>query len=59
VGGANTTFITNAFPATLNTTGVKGFCGVEDVVIRYVTPSGGAAVSYATCIGGTFLVMGQ
>ncbi|ERR1700722_13492545 len=59
VGGANTTFITNAFPATLNTTGVKGFCGVEDVVIRYITPSGGAAVSYATCIGGTFLVMGQ
>ena len=59
VGGANTVYVTNAFPATLNTTGVKGFCGVEDVVIRYVTPSGGAAVSYATCIGGTFLVMGQ
>jgi len=58
VGGANTTFITNAVPATLNTTGVKAFCGVEDVVIRYITPSGGS-VSYATCIGGTYLVMGQ
>jgi len=59
IGGAFTQYLTNAFPQTVSTTGVKGFCAVEDNVVRYITPSGGAAVTYATCIGGTFLVMGQ
>jgi len=58
VGGANTTYLTNAVPSTLNTTGVKAFCGVEDNVVRYITPSGGS-VAYAVCIGATYLVMGQ
>lgn len=42
VAGANTEFVSNAVPQTLNITGVKGFCGTEDNTIRYVSPSGGA-----------------
>jgi type IV pilus assembly protein PilA len=42
VNGANTEFVSNAVPATVNTTGVKSFCGTEDNVVRFVTPSGGA-----------------
>ncbi len=41
--GANTEFVSNGVPNTLNTTGVKAFCGTEDNVIRFVTPSPGAA----------------
>ena len=46
--GANTQFVSNGNPNTLNTTGVKGFCGSEDNVIRFVTPSGGA-VAHDAC----------
>jgi type IV pilus assembly protein PilA len=42
-------------PATVNTTGVKEFCAVEDNVVRFVTPSPdtGAAPTpdHDTCIG--------
>jgi type IV pilus assembly protein PilA len=48
VGGANTEFVSNAVPATANTTGVKGFCGTEDNVVRYVTPAG-AALGHDAC----------
>ena len=30
----------DAFPSTLNTTGVKEFCAVEDNVVRFKTPGG-------------------
>jgi len=42
VGGANTQFVSNGVPATLNTTGVKGFCGTEDNVVRFISPAGAA-----------------
>jgi type IV pilus assembly protein PilA len=54
--GANsgTTYTVNGMPATLNTTGVKGFCSIEDAVIRFVTPWSAAATggSGGTCISG-------
>ena len=52
VGGANSTFVSSANPVTLNTTGVKGFCSVEDNTVRFVSPgtTGGVAISYANCL---------
>jgi hypothetical protein len=44
VAGANTEYVSNGVPATLNTTGVKAFCGTEDNVVRFVSPSGGAVL---------------
>jgi prepilin-type N-terminal cleavage/methylation domain-containing protein len=52
-GAPTTQFVTNAYPSTVNTTGVKGFCGTEDNVVRYISPSTGASVSEATCKGYT------
>ena len=45
------TFVASGNPATLNTTGVKGFCGTEDNVVRFVNPgtTGGVAIAYAAC----------
>jgi|SRR5579864_3497628 len=40
VSGANTEYVTNAVPGTLNITGVKGFCGTEDNTIRFESPAG-------------------
>ena len=53
VGTANTQFLSTAVPATLNTTGVKGFCGTEDNVVRFVSPGGTAAGSHDACQGWT------
>jgi type IV pilus assembly protein PilA len=53
IGGANQQFGTDAFPASLNTTGVKEFCGTEDNVVRFVTPGGNGAATLsarATCL---------
>jgi len=58
VAGANQQYLTNAVPATLNTTGVRAFCGVEDNVLRFITPSGGS-VARPVCIGATYFVLGQ
>jgi type IV pilus assembly protein PilA len=58
VGGANQQYLTNAVPATLNTTGVRAFCAVEDNVLRFITPSGGS-VARPVCIGATYFVLGQ
>jgi len=49
VNGANTQYVSNAVPATLNTTGVKGFCGTEDNVVRFVSPAG-AALAHNPCL---------
>ncbi|HZR56294.1 MAG TPA: prepilin-type N-terminal cleavage/methylation domain-containing protein [Terriglobales bacterium] len=43
----HTDFVTNAIPVTAGTTGVKGFCGTSDNVVRFVTP---AAAAYATAL---------
>jgi len=52
VGGANTTYIVNGYPQTLNTTGVKAFCSIEDAVIRSVSPYAAVATGgpTGTCI---------
>jgi prepilin-type N-terminal cleavage/methylation domain-containing protein len=57
VGGANTQYTANAVPATLNTTGVKAFCSIEDNVVRFITPSAGA-VTHANCPA-NYVAMGQ
>lgn len=46
-------YLTTAVPQTLNVTGVKGFCEIEDHVIMYKTPATGPA-SRAVCDGGTY-----
>jgi prepilin-type N-terminal cleavage/methylation domain-containing protein len=48
VNGFFSGFLTTAIPVTLNTTGVKGFCAIDENVIRYITPSP-AAITYAGC----------
>jgi type IV pilus assembly protein PilA len=53
IGGANQQFVSDAYPASLNTTGVKEFCGVEDNVVRFVSPGGNGAATLAaraTCL---------
>jgi type IV pilus assembly protein PilA len=52
----NTQYLVTAVPATLNTTGVKAFCSIEDNVVRFVTPSTGAPARTA-CLG--YSAMGQ
>ncbi len=51
VGGANTQYTVDATPATLNTTGVKEFCAVEDNVVRFLTPSAGTGATHGGCLG--------
>ena len=58
-GPPATTYLSTAVPVTLNTTGVKAFCGVEDNVVRFITPSGGPAASAAICTGATYAPIGQ
>jgi type IV pilus assembly protein PilA len=55
-GPPQTTFLVTAVPATLNTTGVKGFCGMEDNAVRFVSPSPNA-ITVANCQG--YSVIGQ
>jgi prepilin-type N-terminal cleavage/methylation domain-containing protein len=53
VGGANQQYVSDAFPASLNTTGVKEFCGTEDNVVRFVSPGGNGVATLsarATCL---------
>ncbi len=50
-GTPTTQFVTNAYPKTLDTTGVKGFCGTEDNVVRYISPSTGSSVAEGVCQG--------
>ena len=44
-----TDFVISAIPATINTTGVKGFCSTSDNVVRFVTPAGAQIVTAAPC----------
>ena len=48
VGGTFSGFLTTAIPASLDITGVKGFCAIDENVIRFVTPSP-PAITYANC----------
>ncbi len=49
VGGVNTQFLSTAHPNTAGTTGVKGFCGTDDNVVRFVTPDA-AMATRAACL---------
>ena len=45
-------FIT-ATPASQGSSGVKGFCAVEDNVVRFVNPAAGPAADHDACLGWT------
>ena len=46
VGG----YVANAYPIAVNSSGVNGFCSIEDAVVRKLAPSGGAALGSAACV---------
>ena len=48
VAGVLTQFVISATPVTARVTGVKGFCAVQDNLVRWVTPANGA-ISSAAC----------
>ena len=54
-------YAVDARPLTVNTTGVKEFCSVEDNVVRYQTPStsGTPTAAHDTCIATPFAPIGQ
>lgn len=52
-GGPMDQYLLTAVPQTLNVTGTKGFCEIEDHVIMYITPAAGPA-NRAVCDGGTY-----
>jgi type IV pilus assembly protein PilA len=49
VGTPTTEYYVDANPATLNTTGVKEFCAVQDNVVRFVSPAATSGASVAGC----------
>jgi prepilin-type N-terminal cleavage/methylation domain-containing protein len=49
-GAPNNTYTVDGQPGTLNTTGVKEFCSVEDNVVRFVTPSDKKGSTHAGCL---------
>jgi type IV pilus assembly protein PilA len=51
VNNVNQEFVSNGNPSNPNTSGVKGFCGSEDNVIRFVTPSAGPKATVVACQG--------
>ena len=48
-GTPTSQYTIDAQPGTVNTTGVKEFCAVEDNVVRQVTPSNASLGTHATC----------
>ena len=52
-GPPATTYTVDGTPQTVNTTGVKEFCAVEDNVVRFVSPATGGLATYATCQAAT------
>ena len=56
-GPPQNTYNVSARPATLNSTGVKGFCSVEDNVVRFETPDAGTGANAAGCV--TLAAIGQ
>ena len=49
--GTAATYVGSAVPTTLNSTGTKSFCAVEDAVVRVDTAGGSGLKAYATCQG--------
>jgi prepilin-type N-terminal cleavage/methylation domain-containing protein len=55
-----TDFVASANPATAGTTGVKGFCGASDNVVRFSSPAVAAPTTVAGCLGSaSFTPIGQ
>jgi type IV pilus assembly protein PilA len=51
---ANDQYYVDAWPANLNTTGVKEFCAVADNVVRFITPGGTNSLNSPTaCVAAT------
>jgi type IV pilus assembly protein PilA len=48
VNGWFSGFLTTAIPGTLNVTGVKGFCAIDENVLRFTSPSPNK-IDYPTC----------
>jgi type IV pilus assembly protein PilA len=57
-GSPNDQFLITGVPMTLNVTGEKGFCTIEDHVIYFIIPSPGPATR-ATCLDGSYDPIGQ
>ena len=53
--GLNTGYTLDGLPATVNQTGVRGFCANEDAVIRYTATGGAASGSESACAAYTAL----
>jgi len=49
--GTAATYVVSAVPTTLNSTGTKSYCSVEDAVIRVDTTGAAGLVAHATCQG--------
>ena len=49
--GTASTYVGSAIPTTVNSTGTKSFCSVEDAVVRVDTTGGNGLQAYATCAG--------
>jgi hypothetical protein len=48
-GGIYVQYEVNAYPITVNQTGIRAFCSIEDAVVR-VQPSGVSPANEAGCI---------
>jgi type IV pilus assembly protein PilA len=46
--GTASTYVATAAPVTVNSTGTKTYCAIEDAVVRFDS-AGGAAPAYAAC----------
>jgi type IV pilus assembly protein PilA len=57
-GSPNDQFLITGVPVTLNVTGEKGFCTIEDHVIFFINPAGPPATR-ATCLDGTYEPIGN
>jgi len=47
--GTATNYVVSAIPTTLNSTGTKSFCSVEDAVVRVDTTGANGLQAYGTC----------
>ena len=53
LGTPTTQYTIDATPSTVNTTGVKEFCAVEENVVRFVSPATAALATHGTCNAAT------
>ncbi len=51
-------YVVTAIPQNVTVTGIKGFCAVEDNVVRSVSPAG-AAADHTTCLSATYIPIGN